>query len=209
MSGEKSKRELPPALVQLLTLDTRLSKEVVEAVNRKYPIVNFRHNLKHLEISCHGIPWFFLTFAGLYLFDRPELWVNLLIGLIIDIVIVALLKAFTRRRRPAYNIDDNFVAPSVDKFSFPSGHATRAILLAIFFCCLYPLHAILILPIVVWSLAVCASRVILGRHHLLDVACGILIGVVEAVLLACCWRSAESAAALVSALGGEDPWSSG
>jgi hypothetical protein len=37
-----------------------------------------------------------MTLAGLYLFDQPELWVNLLIGLIIDIVIVALLKAITR-----------------------------------------------------------------------------------------------------------------
>jgi hypothetical protein len=30
--------------------------------------------------------------------------------------------------------------------------------------------------LVVWSLAVCVSRVLLGRHHLLDVACGVLIG---------------------------------
>jgi hypothetical protein len=32
--GEKPKRELPPQLVQLLALDVKLSKEVVEAVNK-------------------------------------------------------------------------------------------------------------------------------------------------------------------------------
>ena len=51
------------------------------------------------------------------------------------------------RRRPAQNINDNFLEVSVDKFSFPSGHATRAILLAIFFTYLYPLPLLLFVPV--------------------------------------------------------------
>lgn len=88
-----------------------------------------------------------ITIAGMYMVDNPELWVNLLIGLLLDIVIVAVLKAFTRRRRPAYNIDDLFLVSSIDKFSFPSGHATRAVLLGVFFNILYPLHFIFFIPI--------------------------------------------------------------
>lgn len=88
-----------------------------------------------------------ITIAGMYMVDNPELWVNLLIGLLLDIVIVAVLKAFTRRRRPAYNIDDLFLVSSIDKFSFPSGHATRAVLLGVFFNILYPLHFVFFIPI--------------------------------------------------------------
>ncbi|XP_023325512.1 phospholipid phosphatase 6 [Eurytemora carolleeae] len=208
MAESKPKREIPGPLKSLLDLDARISKEIVEAVNKKYPIVDFRHHLKHLEISCHGVPWFMITIAGMYMVDNPELWVNLLIGLLLDIVIVAVLKAFTRRRRPAYNIDDLFLVSSIDKFSFPSGHATRAVLLGVFFNILYPLHFIFFIPIMVWSSAVCASRVILGRHHVLDVVCGVLIGILEGLILSKVWLSREGAGSIISAFGGEDPWSS-
>ena len=106
-----------------------------------------------------------------------EAAVNLLIGLVLDIVIVAVLKAFTRRRRPAYDVDDQVfvlelsqfglpmcftclltqyfqdnISPLVkvatvkivDKFSFPSGHATRATMLALLFTFLSPL------PLLLW-----------------------------------------------------------
>jgi len=180
---------------------------VVEAVNKKYPIANYRHHMKHLEISCHAIPWFMLTFGGLYMFNIPELWVNLLLGLVVDIVIVAITKAFTRRRRPAYNIDDLFLTGSVDKFSFPSGHATRAVFLAVFFIRLYSVNFILYLPIVIWSSAVCVSRVLMGRHHILDVLCGVLIGLLEAILINQMWLTGEAAGKVIAAFGGEDPWS--
>ena len=62
--------------------------------------------MKSLEISCHGIPWLMLAIAGIYVTSLKEASVNLLIGLVLDIVIVAVLKAFTRRRRPAYDVDD-------------------------------------------------------------------------------------------------------
>ena len=49
-----------------------------------------------VQVSCHGIPWLMMAVAGIYVTQFKELSVNLLIGLIIDIVIVAVLKAFTR-----------------------------------------------------------------------------------------------------------------
>ena len=57
-----------------------------------------------------------------------------LAALIMDIVVVAVVKAITRRRRPVANKDSEmFVAVSVDKFSFPSGHCTRAVMLSVLF----------------------------------------------------------------------------
>ena len=129
--------------------------------------------------------------------------------MILDIVIVAVIKAFTRRRRPAYNVDDQYATVKmVDKFSFPSGHSTRAVMLAVMFIVVEPVNLILWLPLAGWSAAVCVSRVLLGRHHILDVVAGVVIGVVQAVIMGWLWRTEEQTKYLMSLLGDEDPWSS-
>ena len=79
----------------------------------------------------------------------------------------------------------------VDKFSFPSGHATRATMLALLFTLLSPLPFLLWIPFLAWAGAVAVSRVLLGRHHILDVVAGVVIGAVEAVILSMLWRSEE------------------
>ena len=96
---------------------------------------------------------------------------------------------------------------SVDKFSFPSGHATRAIAVAGFFVALYPLPLLLRLSLYPWALSVVASRVFLGRHHVLDVACGSLIGVAEVLVMSMLWVGEDGAKAVASMFTGEDPWS--
>merc|ERR1712012_612502 len=129
MAEAKSKREIPSGLKSVLEADIKLSKDFVEYVNKNYPVATYRSHLKSLEISCHGIPWLFISIAGLYSFTSPFFF-NLLLALILDIVVVAVIKAFTRRRRPAYNVDDQYATVNmVDKFSFPSGHSTRAVML--------------------------------------------------------------------------------
>lgn len=211
MDDNKPKREVPSELKKILEFDVKLSKDLVERVNQLYPIATYRAHLKSLEISCHGIPWLMLAIAGIYVTNLKEASVNLLIGLVLDIVIVAVLKAFTRRRRPAYDVDDQVATVKmVDKFSFPSGHATRATMLALLFTLLYPLPFLLWIPFLAWAAAVAVSRVLLGRHHILDVVAGVIIGAAEAVILSMLWRSEEEASSLVNAaLGSEDPWSSG
>ena len=61
---------------------------------------------------------------------------------------------------------------------------------------------------VCWSLAVCTSRVLLGRHHVLDVAAGMVIGVVEGAVLGWMWQDQEKAVNMFGWFAGEDPWSS-
>ena len=227
MDDNKPKREVPSELKKILEFDVKLSKDLVERVNQLYPIATYRYastqlyvykfffraHLKSLEVSCHGIPWLMLAIAGIYVTNLKEASVNLLIGLVLDIVIVAVLKAFTRRRRPAYDVDDQVFTASrdlanafmiiffkvatvkmVDKFSFPSGHATRATMLALLFTLLSPLPFLLWIPFLAWAAAVAVSRVLLGRHHILDVVAGVIIGVAEAVILSMLWRSEEEVA---------------
>ena len=53
--------------------------------------------------------------------------------LILDIIVVAVVKAIARRRRPSSNKDDMIATIAMDKYSFPSGHSTRAAMFALIF----------------------------------------------------------------------------
>lgn len=93
-----------------------------------------------------------------------------------------------RRSRPLQNRMDMFATVSVDKFSFPSGHATRAALVAMFFT-----RNIVSLPYVPFIILFCTcvgvSRILLGRHHIIDVLLGYVIGVLEYVIYSHFWLS--------------------
>lgn len=55
-----------------------------------------------------------------------------LAGICLDLSTVGLLKLLVRRARPPYNHDDQiYEAPVADKFSFPSGHTSRATMLSV------------------------------------------------------------------------------
>lgn len=124
--------------------------------------------------------------------------VNMLVGLLLDIVIVSLLKAYVRRRRPMPATDTLVIGP--DKFSFPSGHATRAFYVLVFFTKLFPLSIIFWMPITAWAVSVVLSRLILKRHYLLDVVAGSIIGILEALFLGLIWISDDSAASIIGFL---------
>lgn len=134
-----------------------------------------RSILKGLEYSCNGIFWLAGTLILVYLYPKTNSLKDLMAGLIVDILYVAPIKAYARRRRPTYAAqDDQFGVLSVDKHSFPSGHATRALYVACFFSSSFPLFSFMVW---IWSFAVAASRVMLGRHHVTDVIAGVLIGI--------------------------------
>jgi membrane-associated phospholipid phosphatase len=72
-----------------------------------------------------------------------------------------------------------YVAVAVDHWSFPSGHSSRAFLIAAFLAggSGLPREALYL-----WAAATSASRVLLGRHYVLDVVAGAWLGVLEAWL---------------------------
>ena len=127
------KREVPDGLKSILEWDKKITRKTFDAFDKKFGYLNYRSQMKWLENSCHGIPWLIGTVAMIYLGAWPggvELWMNLLVYLLVDIVFVAVIKAFARRRRPSIQSDEQWFAKvdptGVDKFSFPSGHASRA-----------------------------------------------------------------------------------
>lgn len=119
-------------------------------------------------------------------------------GLLLDIVVVAFVKAVTRRKRPRANKGDMFATVSVDKFSFPSGHATRACFIAHFFMHTYAISPLLQSPLLIWSAAVCFSRILLRRHHILDVVAGVFIGILESLCVGYVWLSQDTCLWLLS-----------
>lgn len=140
------------------------------SVGRKFTTKS-RKYLKALEYSCHGIPWL-LAMVVLCYVSRSKVWIRLLIGLIFDIIYVAISKAFFRRRRPAYsNQEDQMIMIGYDKLSFPSGHTSRAIYVALFFSGSW--YSLLVWT---WAIAVSASRVIYGRHFVGDILGGLVVG---------------------------------
>jgi len=103
--------------------------------------------------------------------------------------------AIARRRRPSVNDDPFCIGPDV--YSFPSGHASRSSMLLGFFTCLYPLSVFFWPPLVAWWFAIALSRLLLFRHHILDVIAGIVIGFLEAMVMAIIWIGPETATSLI------------
>ena len=108
-------------------------------------------------------------------------------ALIFDVLVVAVVKLIFRRPRPAHNQMDMFATVSVDKYSFPSGHTTRAAMLAFFFLHYLVLASTFRRLLILWAVAVALSRVLLGRHHVGDVMCGLVIGYFQYKMVVSLW----------------------
>jgi membrane-associated phospholipid phosphatase len=93
-------------------------------------------------------------------------------ALLLDLVLVGIVKASVRRRRPVHNRMDMFATFSVDRYSFPSGHATRAAMCGRFLLAHLVLAAPLRVLVLLWAGTVGLSRVLLGRHNVTDVLFG-------------------------------------
>ncbi|XP_036321359.1 phospholipid phosphatase 6 [Rhagoletis pomonella] len=186
-------------LEEVLKQDVIWTKKLVTFVFQYIPFVKLRRYCKSLEISCNGIAWLTSWLAFIWIADSKSLYqmqLNLLFGLIFDIIVIAVLKAIFRRRRPSVCSDMITLGP--DKFSFPSGHASRSAFILMFFVVLNPVWEILWIPIVSWTLSVCLSRVLLSRHYILDVVGGMTVGVVEALFIGLLWISENTASNIIN-----------
>lgn len=152
-----------------------------------------------LEISGHGVPWiagaviFILLFSDL----KQEFACNLLLALMLDLAVVGALKVAVRRKRPVYNEKDMFATVSVDNYSFPSGHSTRAAMVAGLLSAFLS-YGVWRILIGFWALCVSASRVVLGRHHVSDVLCGVAIGLLQAWTVYAMWLPTDTCQELLT-----------
>jgi undecaprenyl-diphosphatase len=123
-----------------------------------------------------------LTWAtiAVVLWYRGERFLPGIIGIAVLIIAAAVfaIKVTVRRRRPTN--EHSLATMTLDEHSFPSGHAARAIGLALILGTLYP-H---LLPyLLVWAVLVGVARIALGVHYLSDVIVGWGLGGLIGALL--------------------------
>jgi len=93
-------------------------------------------------------------------------------------VLVMLIKFTVKRRRPEGEWGG--VYRSADPHSFPSGHAARAVLIAVVLWSIGPLWFAILAT--VWAPFVILARVSTGVHYLLDVLVGALLGLAAGLI---------------------------
>lgn len=115
-----------------------------------------------------GLVWLFRSGGA----DVHRFAALLEISIVFQALSVYALKAVIKRRRP--HGDWGVIYRQYDPHSFPSGHATRAIMLAVLAVGLGPTWFAWLM--VIWAPLVCVSRVLTGVHYLSDILGGVLLG---------------------------------
>jgi undecaprenyl-diphosphatase len=95
--------------------------------------------------------------------------------------VAGIFKFTTRRKRPAGRNDHLY--NTLDKYSFPSGHATRISCTIVLLAALVPVQATA--GLVIWGIIVLLGRIALCVHYTSDILGGIVIGTMTGVLIGC------------------------
>lgn len=157
---------------RLLDQDARLSSSL-QVAERSRLI-----RLLAVILAHSGDSWFWLlALAVVWLFASPEWKFRAMVmaaGVLITAVLVLLIKFSVRRRRPEGAWGR--IYRNTDPHSFPSGHAARAVMLAVVAQFLGPgwFSGMMI----VWAPLVGLARITMGVHYLSDVIAGMALGVV-------------------------------
>jgi len=159
------------SLARLLKLDARLSAQM-RIAGRPGLLRSVAVVLAH-----SGDSWFWWAGLGLLAWLGDSFWrpwaLTILASIIILAVVVLAVKFTIRRRRPEGEWGNLY--RKSDPHSFPSGHAARAVLIAVLATGLGP--GWLAVALWVWTPLVALARVAMGVHYISDVAVGGVLGV--------------------------------
>jgi len=100
-------------------------------------------------------------------------------SLLVEAALVLALKFFIKRRRPEG--EWGAVYRNTDPHSFPSGHAARAVLIAVMSWAIAPLWFGIVT--IIWAPLACAGRVLMGVHYFSDVLAGMVIGLFSGLIM--------------------------
>lgn len=130
-----------------------------------------------------GDSWFWLAGLLLLALLRAGYWrawaSAYIVAILVTALVVMAIKFSVRRARPAGEWGQMY--RRTDPHSFPSGHAARAMLLAVLATATGP--AWLAALLLVWAPLVGLARIATGLHYVSDVVVGWLLGAGLALLL--------------------------
>jgi undecaprenyl-diphosphatase len=164
-------------LEKINALDNTLSKKISFA-EQPGPMRSIAIFLGHT-----GDSWFWAVgLLLIWLFASPVYarwaWITLL-AVVFTAALVLGIKFTIRRQRPEGDLGQ--IYRKTDPHSFPSGHATRAILLGVLAIGLAPPWLGLLL--IIWGPLVGIARIAMGVHYVSDVLAGWILGVVIGLLV--------------------------
>ncbi|CAB1448442.1 unnamed protein product [Pleuronectes platessa] len=154
----------------LLAIDLWLSKRLGVCAFEESPWGSIRPLVRLLEFSGHFIPWLMGTLYTLLRGEtaaEQEIMLNLALALLLDLLLVRVVKTL--------------------RYSFPSGHATRAAMCARFFLAQLVDSASMRVLVVGWAFLVSLSRLLLARHYVTDVGFGLAMGYCQYSLVERLW----------------------
>lgn len=129
-----------------------------------------------------GDSWFWLAGLLLLIWRGSQAWHSLAISMIVGILLTAgvvmIIKFSVRRRRPEGEWGQ--IYRRTDPHSFPSGHAARAVMLAVLAVATGPAWLGVLLAI--WAPLVGLARVATGLHFISDIFAGWILGLVMGLL---------------------------
>jgi undecaprenyl-diphosphatase len=111
--------------------------------------------------------------------SQKEWAFRLFIGIFVTALIVIALKFIVRRRRPEGTFGSLY--RRTDPHSFPSGHAARAMMLAVLVVGWGP--AWLAPIMLIWAPLVTLSRVAMDLHYLSDAVAGAVLGILIGIAM--------------------------
>nr|XP_057923587.1 polyisoprenoid diphosphate/phosphate phosphohydrolase PLPP6-like [Doryrhamphus excisus]XP_057923588.1 polyisoprenoid diphosphate/phosphate phosphohydrolase PLPP6-like [Doryrhamphus excisus] len=174
----------------LLAIDLWLSKRLGVCACEGSPWGSIRPLVRLVEFSGHVVPWLVGTLYTLlrgHTVAEQEIMLNLVLALLLDLLLVRLVKTLVRRRRPAQNRTDILSTFFIERYSFPSGHATRAAMCARFLLAQLVDTSSMRVLVLCWAGLVSMSRVLLARHYVTDVGFGLVMGYCQYNLVERLW----------------------
>lgn len=165
---------------KLIHLDETLTAKLRIPQERKVWF-NLASFIAHTGDSWYWLAGLFIVWlAGIFISERWHYIAGVLaFSLLLEAAFVLALKFIIRRRRPEGEWGE--IYRSTDPHSFPSGHAARAILIAVLAWSITPLWFGII--IVIWAPLACLGRIVMGVHYISDVIAGAIIGLVSGFIL--------------------------
>ncbi|XP_076867596.1 inactive phospholipid phosphatase 7 [Brachyhypopomus gauderio] len=189
------------AMNSLLAIDIHLSKRLGVCAYTSSSWGSVRSMVTLLALTGHGITWICGTLVCLTRSNTlagQEVLVNLLLALFLDIMTVAGVQKLVKRKGPWEMSPGLLDYVAMDIYSFPAAHASRAAMVSKFLLS----HLVLAVPLrillVLWAFLVGLSRVLLGRHHVTDMACGFALGLLQFSLVETVWLSSGACQTLIS-----------
>ena len=110
----------------------------------------------------------------------PSASVRMIAVGLFNLLVYQIIKRWIARPRPfrtCPGISER--APSIDEFSFPSGHTLHSVAFSVILTAYYPMFALFVWP---FTILVAVSRMVLGLHYPSDVIVGAVLGGVTAAI---------------------------